>query len=59
MPRFTGLEFGSIVCESGEASFTLIGANRLETTLFDALIKQGTDVFILDDESVVWAGTYL
>ena len=23
MPRFTGLEFGSIVCESGEASFTL------------------------------------
>jgi len=53
---FSNLKFAAIENESSQASFRLIGANTLIGVSYANLIRQGSKVFIVDDNVVVWSG---
>lgn len=53
---FTNLKFAARENESSQASFRLIGANTLIGVSYAHLIRQGSKVFIVDDNVVVWSG---
>ena len=53
---FANLKFAARENESSQASFRLIGANTLIGVSYANLIRQGSKVFIVDDNVVVWSG---
>ena len=53
---FTNLKFAVRESESSPATFRLIGANTLIGVNYINLVKQGTKVFVVDDNVVVWSG---
>lgn len=53
---YTNLKFSCRKSESSQATFRLVGANTLIGVDIYSLIRQGSKVFIIDDNAVVWAG---
>lgn len=53
---YTNLKFSCRKSESSQATFRLVGANTLIGVDIYSLIRQGSKVFIVDDNVVVWAG---
>ena len=53
---FTNLKFAARENESSQATFRIIGANTLIGVSYAQLIRQGSKVFIVDDNVVVWSG---
>lgn len=53
---YTNLKFASKENESSQASFRLVGGNTIQSGIWYELIHQGSKVFVVDDNVVVWSG---